>query len=159
MKTNYSILKLMLSASIVFVFSLIGIAKNSDESNDVLKAYLNVKDALVKTDVKSASEAAKNLVTVIGNSSNDLMEKIAENAKQIESSVDVEAQRSYFNDLSENVYQLIKGSSGLNEPVYRQFCPMAFNHKGAYWLSADKEVNNPYFGNKMLHCGTIKEEL
>ena len=86
MKTNYSILKLMLSASIVFVFSLIGIAKNSDESNDVLKAYLNVKDALVKTDVKSASEAAKNLVTVIGNSSNDLMEKIAENANNAHNS-------------------------------------------------------------------------
>jgi hypothetical protein len=36
---------------------------------------------------------------------------------------------------------------------------MAFNNEGAYWLSAEKEVNNPYFGDKMLHCGSVKEEL
>jgi hypothetical protein len=26
-------------------------------------------------------------------------------------------------------------------------------------LSAEKEVNNPYFGDMMLHCGSVKETL
>jgi len=35
-------------------------------------------------------------------------------------------------------------------------CPMAANDKGADWLqeSAD-EVQNPYFGARMPHCGKI----
>jgi len=43
--------------------------------------------------------------------------------------------------------------------LYRQYCPMAFQNKGAYWLSSEKKIMNPYFGDKMLHCGVVKEEF
>lgn len=33
------------------------------------------------------------------------------------------------------------------------------NDKGAYWLAETKEVKNPYFGQKMLTCGEVQEEL
>lgn len=36
-----------------------------------------------------------------------------------------------------------------------QFCPM----KNASWLSDSKEVCNPYYGDKMLTCGSVKEEI
>jgi Cu(I)/Ag(I) efflux system membrane fusion protein len=36
---------------------------------------------------------------------------------------------------------------------------MAFNNKGDYWLSEKKEVDNPYFGSAMLHCGENKEMI
>ena len=35
---------------------------------------------------------------------------------------------------------------------------MAFDGKGGYWLQDVKEINNPYFGAKMLRCGEIKKE-
>jgi Cu(I)/Ag(I) efflux system membrane fusion protein len=36
---------------------------------------------------------------------------------------------------------------------------MANNNKGAIWLSAEKNIFNPYFGDSMLRCGSIIEEL
>jgi hypothetical protein len=36
---------------------------------------------------------------------------------------------------------------------------MAFNKKGAYWLSESKVIRNPYFGEKMLDCGETRETL
>jgi Cu(I)/Ag(I) efflux system membrane fusion protein len=48
---------------------------------------------------------------------------------------------------------------GINEKVYHQFCPMANDNNGAYWLSKEKKVINPYFGNAMLTCGDVKQVI
>jgi hypothetical protein len=32
-------------------------------------------------------------------------------------------------------------------------------NKGAMWISEMKEVKNPYFGAKMLTCGTVEEVI
>jgi hypothetical protein len=36
---------------------------------------------------------------------------------------------------------------------------MAFDDKGAYWLSEMKEIRNPYFGDRMLKCGETREMM
>jgi Cu(I)/Ag(I) efflux system membrane fusion protein len=36
---------------------------------------------------------------------------------------------------------------------------MAFDNKGAYWLSNVSEIKNPYFGEKMLTCGSVQDSL
>jgi Cu(I)/Ag(I) efflux system membrane fusion protein len=36
---------------------------------------------------------------------------------------------------------------------------MAFNNSGAYWLSDNATIRNPYFGDKMLSCGSVEEKL
>jgi Cu(I)/Ag(I) efflux system membrane fusion protein len=41
----------------------------------------------------------------------------------------------------------------LSTAIYIQNCPMADSNKGADWLSLDKEIQNPYFGESMLSCG------
>jgi hypothetical protein len=33
---------------------------------------------------------------------------------------------------------------------------MANENNGADWISAEKNIRNPYFGDKMLTCGTVK---
>jgi membrane fusion protein, copper/silver efflux system len=43
------------------------------------------------------------------------------------------------------------------DKVYRQFCPMAFDDKGAFWLSESDEILNPYFGDMMLNCGEVTD--
>jgi Cu(I)/Ag(I) efflux system membrane fusion protein len=40
-----------------------------------------------------------------------------------------------------------------DRPLVRMYCPMAFDNRGAGWLSVDSEVRNPYFGADMYHCG------
>jgi hypothetical protein len=36
---------------------------------------------------------------------------------------------------------------------------MAQDGKGAMWLSESKEIKNPYFGDKMMECGSVEEEI
>jgi hypothetical protein len=31
--------------------------------------------------------------------------------------------------------------------------------KGSAWLSTTKEVKNPYYGSKMLKCGSVKKQI
>ena len=135
------------------------------ESNDILannqkilQSYLKLKDALVETNGEKANSMAKELINLL-NSEDELIQKIKTDANKIAETADVNQQREYFNGLSDNVYTLLKSASANDNAIYRQYCPMAFDNKGAYWLSAEQEVNNPYFGDQMLHCGTVKEEL
>ena len=44
-------------------------------------------------------------------------------------------------------------------PVYIEFCPMANDNKGGYWLSTEEKIQNPYFGKKMLKCGEVKATI
>ncbi len=46
-----------------------------------------------------------------------------------------------------------------NTHIYRVYCPMAFNDKGAYWLQSHTTVHNAYFGSKMLRCGVVEAEI
>jgi len=36
---------------------------------------------------------------------------------------------------------------------------MALNDKGGYWLSNEKAIKNPYYGESMMACGEIKETI
>ncbi|MBD78724.1 MAG: hypothetical protein CL840_07380 [Crocinitomicaceae bacterium] len=46
-----------------------------------------------------------------------------------------------------------------NQSLYLNFCPMADDKKGGFWLSLEKEIRNPYFGSGMLHCESVKANL
>lgn len=167
-----TILALLVSIGLIATLYSCGNSQKSDEKNKteqstiddgqaygVLDHYLEIKDALVQTDSEAASKAAKKLMNGIGSEQTDLMKNILLNAKLIAETKDVKNQRDQFNSLSENVYKWVKETNVNDQKLYKQYCPMAFNNEGAYWLSAEKEVNNPYFGDKMLHCGSVKEEL
>jgi uncharacterized lipoprotein YehR (DUF1307 family) len=125
----------------------------------VLKTYLAVKDALVQTDGEAASTSALELVTILEKAEGDLMEKIRFDAQHIAETKEVSHQRDHFNTLSDHIYQWVKDSESNESTLYRQYCPMAFNNQGAFWLSDKKEILNPYFGDRMLRCGSVKETL
>jgi hypothetical protein len=33
------------------------------------------------------------------------------------------------------------------------------NNAGGMWLSASNEIKNPYYGNKMMKCGSVQQEI
>jgi hypothetical protein len=79
--------------------------------------------------------------------------------KEIQHVKGLENKRSYFSHISEIVYCTIK-SFGLKQGnLFAIFCPMAFDGKGAYWISKSKTIQNPYLGSKMPACWEVKEEL
>ena len=130
-----------------------------EQATEILDHYLMVKDALVKTDGPSAGVEAEKLAKVVEGLEDEIANQIRFDAKKIAGTKDTGPQRDHFNTLSDNIYSLVKATGAKKGELYLQFCPMAFNDKGAYWVSAEKQVNNPYFGDQMLHCGSVKEEL
>ena len=79
-------------------------------------------------------------------------------AENISKSKDASKQRETFALLSKNIYELTKVSKQ-DTPIYYQHCPMFNNGKGANWLSKENVVKNPYFGSKMLTCGSTVETI
>jgi Cu(I)/Ag(I) efflux system membrane fusion protein len=73
---------------------------------------------------------------------------------------DIEAVRRGFALLSEEMAVVLRtfGLEG-DAAVYRLRCPMAFNNRGAFWLQADREIRNPYFGAVMPRCGEVVERI
>ncbi len=145
--------------------------KFSKQLGLVVATYLKVKDALVSSDAGRTSSLVKNIATALKNVDMTLLQgdshmkwmeqlKIMERAvKLIESAKDIEIQRASFSQLTDALYTSIKsfGVEGLH--AYYQFCPMAFDRKGAHWISQEKQISNPYFGEQMLRCGETKETL
>ncbi|WP_342645662.1 DUF3347 domain-containing protein [Mucilaginibacter sp. CSA2-8R] len=123
----------------------------------VYNAYLSVKDNLVKTDSKGAQQSAKALAANLSNIKG--CTEAADLATRIAATDDVKSQRNIFLLLSQDVIPLVKGMKTKSGPVYVAYCPMAGNGKGGYWLSAQKEIKNPYYGDEMLECGEVKEEI
>ena len=134
----------------------------------VFNAYIKLKDALVGDDNSIASASAKTLLTAMKkvdmkqltdhNAHNHWMtisKEISGSASSISELEDIEKQRSHFKHLSAHLSKGVK-LFGVNQKVYEQFCPMADNNKGAYWLSLDEPIKNPYLGAKMLTCGDTK---
>ena len=76
----------------------------------------------------------------------------------ISNTAQIKAQRNYFKQVSVAVINLTQ-VFGVNEKVFVAFCPMADDNKGAYWLSKEEKVINPYFGTAMLTCGEIKQVI
>ncbi|MDN5204792.1 DUF3347 domain-containing protein [Fulvivirgaceae bacterium BMA10] len=132
---------------------------NVQQTKGILSTYFELKDALVATDAASAKKAAESLYTQLEGESHEVSETIAAKARAIADNDDIEAQRTYFFDLSEQMYAFVKASGDHEETIYKQYCPMAFNNQGAFWLSNRELVENPYFGDRMLHCGSVQETI
>lgn len=137
----------------------------------LFSSYLELKEAFIESDAKKVrSEAAGtnealakvDMKLVSGAAHNDWMNyltPIERSLKEIEQSNDIEAQRQSFSDLSDNLYKSVKAFGLAGKEAFYEYCPMAFNNEGAHWLSDQEKIRNPYFGDKMLTCGEVKEKL
>jgi hypothetical protein len=137
---------------------------------DVFDHYIHVKTALVNSNPKEAKKGADAILQVLKSFDRSLLSTehkgaydksipgIRSAAEGIAGSSDVAQQREYFAQLSTSAYDLAKSFGG-GKTLYHDHCPMAFDHKGAMWLSEQKEIKNPYYGEEMLECGTIEEVI
>ena len=136
----------------------------------VYENYINLKNALVKDNSKQASEEVIKLISSFNKIDMKLLkgeahthwmsleEGIKSSSSAISKSSDINAQRAHFKQLSSHLIKAIE-LFGVNERVYVEFCPMADNDNGAYWLSKEEQILNPYFGNAMLKCGEVKQVI
>lgn len=135
----------------------------------VVDSYLKLKDNLVASDAQKAQADAKAVVAAAekvdvaglpGEQKAFAEEKLGEvkqAASKMAETTNLEAQRAELELLSEATFALTKAFGAANQTLYYQHCPMANNDKGAYWLSSNEEIRNPYFGDAMLKCGSNEE--
>lgn len=140
----------------------------STEKEELIQDYLALKTALTKDDEDKASEIAKKMTnTIKGFNSDaytesqksvitDILETSLEHAEHIAKSP-IAHQREHFKELSTDMIDLI-AITGTSTKLYQQHCPMYDQKKGASWLSKENDIENPYYGSKMLSCGKVEKE-
>lgn len=139
--------------------------------NGLLVHYFAVNKALIednhegaKTEAKIFSEnLAKFDMSKLEGEQMDFyhvqLAKISTGLKHVIESVDIEESRTGLSNVSDGMYALIKAYRPNENELYLQFCPMAKNNEGAYWISDTQEIINPYMGQMMPACGVTKEKL
>ncbi len=138
----------------------------------VTERYLRLKDALVADKEEEATKTAEEMLKALDNTDITLLKgdshnlwmtqltPIRNNLKGLVQMDGIEMKREHFRIISDHLAKALK-AFGLerDQPVFIEFCPMANNNKGAIWISQYREIKNPYFGEKMLTCGEVKEVI
>ncbi|MHB1179555.1 MAG: DUF3347 domain-containing protein [Daejeonella sp.] len=128
-----------------------------NETAQVYKHYLDLKNNLVSSDSLAARHTGKELASALSKIQG--CENTSALATKIASTNDLKDQRFQFTALSSDIIALIKHTEISSGKLYVQHCPMANEGKGGYWISAEEEVRNPYYGDEMLECGAVKETI
>ncbi|MEO6683012.1 MAG: DUF3347 domain-containing protein [Ginsengibacter sp.] len=163
----------------------IHVSKHSEEFNssisNTLNAYFDMQLAFVEADTTLAKEHTQKFIAAVDNISTDELEKdapqiiatvkqqlsdIKANAEPILKEKDITEMRQDFRMISENLYPFLRIVEYEGDKVYWQSCPMAFGDNEASWLSATRQIANPYLGKNhpeykstMLRCGEVKDSI
>jgi hypothetical protein len=132
-------------------------ASQADQLSSLLNNYYQVKDALVNSNPDDAAVQANVFVKALkGMSKTSISEEVrnglVKSAESISATKDLKIQREAFAKLSTNMYDFVKTQKPAAS-IYYAYCPM----KKSYWLSNEKAIKNPYYGNSMLTCGNVSE--
>jgi Protein of unknown function (DUF3347) len=129
----------------------------SDTVQNLYNSYIRLKDALVATKFEDAKLQAKDLAIELKGKLG--CENTALIAQNIVNAKDIAVQRKEFTALSTDVIALFKHTELKSGTIYVQRCPMANNGDGGEWLASEKKIQNPYYGDEMMECGAVLEEI
>ena len=133
---------------------------------NVIASYISLKNALTIDNGDSAAVSAGRLFTALGEMPADSLasrhaagakyhEKLSHEALQIKNADDIDTQREHFKKLSVDMYAMLKSLEIKNVDLYYDYCPMA----KAYWVSEKENIVNPYLGQSMPTCGSVKDTI
>ncbi|OJW81117.1 MAG: hypothetical protein BGO69_03385 [Bacteroidetes bacterium 46-16] len=125
-----------------------------------LQTYYQIKDALAADDNRSARKNATLFIENLNGISYKIISEgnvntLLIDAGTIANTDNIEKQRVAFANFSANMILLARNQKLTDKPAYIQYCPM----KKASWLSNEKDIENPYYGSKMLTCGKVAETI
>jgi Cu(I)/Ag(I) efflux system membrane fusion protein len=139
--------------------------------DETIISYIKLKNTFVESSAELASSAAESLLESVakidmtllsGDAHNAWMQSynaIKGHATKIKEGVNLEEQREQFSFLSQAIINSVKAFGTNGSTYYVQHCPMAKDDQGADWISTEKQIRNPYFGDKMMKCGYVTLEL
>jgi len=139
--------------------------------DQAIVAYLELKNAFVATDFDAVSKSVSVLLNELDQIDMRLLEgeshvywmeqssALKSHAENIAQASGIESRRKQFDFLSTAMINSIKSFGTIDKTYYVQYCPMANDNHGADWISADESIRNPYFGDKMMKCGSVKLKI
>jgi len=142
-----------------------------EQLTELAGTYLLLKDALVESDQQKAVENANDILikaekvdmSLVKDKAHiywmEQLKAIQSHGKKIGESEYIEEQRKQFDFLSKALIKALKVFGVEGDTFYVQHCPMANDNTGADWLSKHENILNPYFGEKMLTCGTVQDTI
>lgn len=142
-----------------------------EQIGDLALTYLRLKDAFVQTDASAVQTDAAQFLAALGEVDMSLLKgdahmywmeqlrALSAHAGNMAQLRDIEEQRRQFDFLSRAMIHTVKAFGAAGKALYIQHCPMAFDNTGADWISEEEAIRNPYFGDKMMKCGSVLEQL
>jgi Cu(I)/Ag(I) efflux system membrane fusion protein len=128
-----------------------------------LDSYLELKDALVASDqalvarkASATREALPKRLDKLSTGERDVLSAFEAFLDRIGRATDLQTQRTQFRLFSEVLIGIARPLGTAKAPLYVQYCPMANDNKGAFWISRDSSIRNPYYGEAMLTCGEVR---
>lgn len=137
----------------------------------VIDSYLAMKDAFVKDNAAEVSKQAKRMMAALhqmpdsqlsGNAQTFWKEKkdfLMEHLQLYKEAENMPEKRKNFAFLSTVMVKSVQAFGNEGQKLYVDYCPMANDNLGAYWLSQTEIIQNPYMGRKMPNCGEVKKEI
>lgn len=143
------------------------VAQREMQKKEITNSYLALSDNFITSDSVAAVNNATALITAFSkfkfkkltleqmNEATKTRKEIVDLATAIAATKNINKQRKAFGVLSTKFWAIAAKLKPADMPLYQQVCPMT----GDVWLSASKEIKNPYFPKNMLTCGEVKASL
>lgn len=145
-------MKKILFTLIAAIFFLSGFSQNK---SSLVNNYIAIKNALVKSDDAATTNAIHTFYASLKTEKEfDKKKELLAATEKLNAAKDLEGQRASFMNVSTLMWEIIKKGEKPNQQIFYQYCPM----KKAYWLSMEKDIRNPYYGDAMLTCGKVVEK-
>ena len=128
----------------------------AEQAAQLTEPYLTMQSALASDDLDAAKAQAKAMMAITGHSGS--LPEMLHNMLAAET---LGAFRiPHFEMLSNALISAAKANpETFDSDLFVMHCPMANDNQGADWLQSTQPLQNPYFGEMMLKCGEVKEEL
>ncbi|MFH6983339.1 efflux RND transporter periplasmic adaptor subunit [Marinoscillum luteum] len=139
--------------------------------DDVIDAYLSLKNGLIEGDENTTAKYSTALYNALQKVNGGLLQGDAaafweekksflmQHAKLCKEAPAIAGKRENFIYLSQPLIKLVEAFGPRDEKLYVDYCPMANDNKGAFWLSETKEIRNPFMSEAMRSCGEVKQEI
>lgn len=142
-----------------------------NELDRLVEVYLELKNALVEENMEATEIYSIQFMELLEQTSPETLEGepkafweekqkfLLQHAQLNLEEDNLEELRNNFIYLSEAMIKTVDAFGLKDKSIYVDYCPMANSDKGAYWLSEASEIRNPYYGDAMLTCGEIVEQI
>jgi len=144
---------------------------HEDHLTILVNEYLAFKDALVADNFEEANKRISNFTKEVKTS--EEMNEHTEHQEMhkahhgkmlaaIEIAVaakNIEELRGSLEAITTELVTAVENQGYDKSVLFVQFCPMANGGKGAKWMSNKEEIQNPYYGKKMLKCGSTDKTI